>query len=83
MSKVCKHIAIAQYHGRPHFCLVETLHLYCDSEAKTYYVGACSDARRSVALKYLKEFKKFSFCPKCGQKNDYKKVENDLLKAMQ
>jgi RNase P subunit RPR2 len=76
--KQCNHIAVSHYEGKSHMCLLSVLSFYCKSEANVYYVGVCPEAKRKYSLKILKEFKRFPFCPKCGQKNDYKEVESNL-----
>lgn len=64
----CEHFATGIIAGQEVLCRLPFLRQYCVNTAKIYYVGIEDPPPESEALKILKQFKRFKYCPKCGQK---------------
>jgi hypothetical protein len=74
--KPCDCFAVGIIAGKPQLCRVKALDLLVRSKAATYYVGL--NPPSNELRKILKLFKKFKYCPKCGKKIDFEKVEKEL-----
>ena len=66
-KKACKHYACGIVHGKDVIVELPFLTIYCQSLAQIYYVGL-DDPPESEIMKVMREFKKFPYCPKCGEK---------------
>ena len=77
MKKNCDHFCLAFIAGKPKVGRFEILPGWINKIAAMYYVGL--NTPDTEKRKWLKEFKKFKYCPKCGEKLDYPKVEKALF----
>ncbi len=71
--KKCKHFSIGFVVGQPKSCLLEILPKEVMYLAKLYWVGLGRPPNRDIK-RIAKEFMKFKFCPKCGEKLDFSEV---------
>ncbi len=72
----CDCFAVAIIGGHSQLCRVEVLSEACWSIANTDYIGL--NLPVSEILKSLKFFKKFKYCPKCGQKIKFDSIEQKI-----
>jgi hypothetical protein len=75
----CKHFCIGYIHGKVQFCLFSQLHNLINCLAQIYCV--CLKIPNSEKEKLLNEFKRFKYCPKCGEKLDFSEVEKKLFRS--
>ena len=78
--KKCEHFAVALISGKSTICRLEWLPEYIRRVAFRYWVGV-GRVPNPERIKWLKEFKKFKHCPKCGEKIDFKAVEMGLFSS--
>jgi len=67
MNKHCDHFTVGVIHGKVKICLMSVVYDFCRSLAKMYWVGN-GEPPAEEKDKILKEFKRFKYCPKCGEK---------------
>ncbi len=79
MSKPCNHFVTAFIHGQPTLFRADFLVVMIEEYA---YENFVSLKRPPLCehLRWLKEFKKFKHCPKCGEKIDFRTTERELAK---
>jgi len=67
MKCKCGHFVVGIIHSKVEICLLSILYDYCCNLAHLYWVGN-GEPPAEEKEKILKKFRKFRFCPKCGEK---------------
>lgn len=72
----CKHFALGVVAGRPVICSMAMLAKLVESQANIYHVGLGIPLPAKAGI--LDEFKRYKYCPKCGEKLDFERVWQEI-----
>lgn len=79
LRKPCEHWAVAYVGCKSAIIRLAFLEQYCRASANIHWVGLGEPPEKEIQ-KVLKEFRKFNYCPKCGEKLDFDGIAERRMK---